>query len=174
MDILTPILGISVLISYYITFRDEKQNYMNSRFWLGLSKNNILALVVFQLLALIGAVIFFTWINGYWGKPPSNGLLVYNNGNVAKCLIWSFLLASMFWSFLAKKSLVTNELIWVCLTVLVLCIAGISVIGLLAGAFENQDTPTLAFIGIIELASVVVLADAIGWNSLFISNFLYS
>jgi hypothetical protein len=80
----------------------------------------------------------------------------------------------MFWSFLAKKSLVTNDLIWVCLTVLVLCIAGISVIGLLAGAFENQDTPTLAFIGIIELASVVVLADAIGWNSLFISNFLYS
>lgn len=171
---ITIILSSLVIVSYYLTFKDEKQNYSTSRFWLGLSKNNIKALIVLQLIALVGAIIFFTWFSGLWGDPPTEGLFVYNDGKVAKYLIWMFLVSSVFWSYFAKKSLSTNETLWVFLTVLVLCIAALSVVGLVAGAFENKDTPVLALVGILELAGVVVLTDAIGWNSLLISKHLYT
>lgn len=171
---ITTILSSLVIFSYYLTFKDEKRSYLKSRFWLGLSQQNVKALIILQLIALFGAIIFFTWFSGLWGKPPSEGLFVYRDGKIAKYLIWTFLISSIFWSYLANMSLQTNKSIWVILTVLVLCVAALSVIGLVAGAFENKDTPVLALVGILELAGVVVLTDAIGWNSLLISNHIYT
>jgi hypothetical protein len=170
ISILNVISAFLVLVSYSVVFKNEK-SYLESKYWLGINKTNVKVAVIFQVLALLGFLIFSTWLSGIWGERPQKGLLTYKNGNMGKILILVFLISSIFWAPLTKRAFTTNNLLDVILACIPLWIAALATIGLVAGAFENPNTPYLAFIGIILFSIVIINLDGIGWSARFISLF---
>lgn len=170
LSLLSIVSAISVLISYYIVFKTEK-SYISSKYWLGIKETNVKICAVFQILALVGFMTFASWLNGLWGEKPKKGLFTYNNGNMGRILILVFLISSVFWAPLTKRAFESKKLFPVILACIPLWIAAIAAIGLVAGAFENPNTPWVAFLGIVLFSIVIINLDGIGWSARFISLF---
>jgi len=155
--------AITVLALYYYSFKND---YINSKFWLGIPQNVITALIPLQILAAVGGLIWYISIRE---NPPDIGLLSYNifNNPVYDILVFFFLLGSILWPIsLMQHELIENKTL---LKSLLCCsglfIAAISGILLQAGSFEANNITPLALAGITLFNTTVVLNDGIGWSA---------
>ena len=159
--IILLILGIGVLISYYFFIPKQNSSYIDNIYWLGIPKNIVTVLIVFQILALIGFIISI----GYWMKnPPKSGVMsykVFGLDMLFVTLLFFFISASL-WAISLKYNLKY-------LTVISLIITAISSILLLAGSIEEKNPKIITVIGLLFLCITTVLSDGVLWNAKFIT-----
>lgn len=154
--------------------RDASTSYVRSPYWLGLPASTVLPLIVLQVGALVGYVVWLFWVSL---APPTRGLLArpgWRHG-----LVLGFLAASAAWPYathplvdaLTKKerpalstTLASCASLWT---------AAACVIGLVGGTFEAQYASPWPTLGILLLALVVVLVDGVGWSAVALFRTLY-
>ena len=155
--------GSLVLLAYVIVFRNEKESYVKSRFWVGINESTATALIPLQLAAAIGYIVFILYASGVADKRPQRGILTYLNGYSLTLSIWVFSIASILWPFSTQWYLDGSQTLHrALLPASSLILAAVAAIVMTAGAFE-ADLRWPAILGIIAFSSVVVMADAVGW-----------
>jgi len=124
------------------------------------------ALIPLQFIAGFGYIVFILYASGVAEKRPQQGILTYLNGHILTLSIWIFSIASILWPILTLWYLDKgpHTLTRALLPAGSLVLAAVAAIVMTAGAFE-ADLKWPAVIGILAFSSVVVLADAIGWQS---------
>ena len=172
------LLGIAILFSYLLVFGNigntfnidgNSYSYIDSPYWLGISKNNIYVIIGFQVLAAIGYIMWIIWLC----TETNYGTSILRFRWVRSLLVSSFLLSSALWPFSAYYYLISPSLSRSLLCCSSLWISALSVILMLAGTFE-ADSPAYATIGILFLSTVVVLADGVGWSARCIQDSIYN
>lgn len=152
----TLIGGTALLWSYYTVFAEEQQSYLNSRFWVGMPKPLIRAVVAIQIVSLVGFIIAFFAPSGLIaGRKVPNAVLL-------TCL---FFAGSIAWAFLARSALDGGGPVPVLLTIMSLVVAAVANIMLLLASIKARNNT--ASIGLLLLALTVVLSDGILWNIMF-------
>ena len=155
--ILLCILGISVLVSYYVYLRTDTQtNYFTHPFWFNMNQNVTKFLTVFQILAMIG---FLIAIGSWLIDPPKGGIME----NYLFITLVVFFVSAAIWPFATY-----NKIEW--LSVLSVVLTAISSILLLAGSIEEKHQRLLIVAGLTFLCITTVLGDAILWNANYIKN----
>lgn len=165
--------GIIVLVLYYFVFKNH--SYIESKYWLKISRNNIMVLIPLQILAGIGMLI---WYKNIRKTPPIKGLLSYKilNNPMYDILVFFFLLGSILWPL----SLLQNKLIehktmkkslYCCSGLFIAAISGIL---LQAGSFEADNISPISLLGITFFNITVVLNDGIGWSARLLYQTLYN
>ena len=171
------LLGISIAVSYVFVFGNVTNafqfdgivhSYVDSPYWLGVSKNNVYSIIVFQALAAIGYIMWLFWVC----TETNYGTSILRFRWVRSLLIVLFLGFSTLWPFSAYYYIISPSLARSLLTCFCLWMASISVILMVAGTFE-AESPPYALVGILLLANVVVIADGVGWSSRCIQHSLY-
>jgi hypothetical protein len=158
--IILSILGISVLLSYYIVLRpwqkDDTINYFNHPFWYGINSNIVKMLSIFQIFAVIGFLVGIL----YWIKtPPQTGIM--SNNYILFTVLSVFLISAIFWPFATYY-----KIKW--LVVLSLIITAICSILMLAGSIEDINAKWYIVLSFIFLCITTVLGDAVLWNANYI------
>lgn len=161
---ITILLGIVVLYSYYDQLGDKGKSIYDNKYWLGIDKNIINFILPFMGLAVLGFLTFFI---GYLINPPEKGLLSYLDGWVTVILMAIFLGTSIGWSFSVNKSVKNNaSFASIFMTSFCLILASIAVILMLGGSFEAENI--VLIVGMLFLNIQVVFNDGIGWNAVFL------
>ena len=179
------ILGIAVLLSYYIVFNSNSESYFDSKYWLGIPDNVKTGIIIFQIIAGISYMI---WIYLMFTYPPKTGILSYDilGTKGLTILISLFLISSMLWPFTlqyinfdnlsVQQALITNSTIWVASFAASLLLAGTfeDMSGLNNPNFENNSMINyIKFITILFFCIVVILLDGIGWSSILLYKSIY-
>ena len=148
------ILGVSVLLSYYIFLKtDEKyEGYLDHPFWFGIQKNVVILLMIFQILAVFGFLISI--------GPPKTGAVKDDNLFYALLL---FFISAIIWPIATKYNQYVISVISVVFT-------AAASIWLLAGSIEEEDNDLKFYrvLGLLLLSIVTVLGDAVLWNANYI------
>jgi hypothetical protein len=153
--ILLSILGICVLISYYVYLRtDTASNYFTHPFWFNMDQNVVKFLTFFQVLAMIG---FLVAIGSWLINPPKGGIME----NYLFPTLVLFFVSAILWPFATY-----NNIIW--LAVISVLLTAIASILLLAGSIEEKQPRFLIVTGLIFLCIITVLGDAVLWNANYI------
>jgi hypothetical protein len=155
--IILILLGLSVLISYYIVFvvlYKSKKSYINHEFWFGMNRELVKIIVILQLLALYG---FLTSVSILVSNVPTHGIL---SNNLFKILCM-FFVSAIIWPFATfyKKHIIV---------VLSLTMTAISSILLLAGSIEDTNQNFHVVLGTFLVSIVTVLVDGVLWNANYI------
>jgi hypothetical protein len=155
--IILILLGLSVLISYYIVFvvlYKSKQSYIDHEFWFGMNRELVKIIVVLQLVAVYG---FLTSVSILVSNVPTQGIL----SNHLFKILCMFFVSAIIWPFATyyKKHI---------LVVLSLTITAISSILLLAGSIEDKNPNFHVVLGTFLVSIVTVLADGVLWNANYI------
>lgn len=168
----TTILGTSVLFSYAVVLFDAfslfpvanaSSGYLRSPYWIDLPASSTFALLIFQIFAAVGYV---GWFVALLLDPPSRGLLAQTWA--LACANMLFLVPSIAWSFAAHRYLRSAALGDALLASACLWLASTGMCLLLGGTFEDQRASPLPLVGILLTATVVVLADGVGWSAMAI------
>ena len=147
---------MALMWSYYTVFAQEQQGYLDSRFWVGIPKPLIRAIVAVQLVSLVGFLIAFF--------APS-GLIAGRKVPDAARITCLFFAGSVAWAFLARSALEGGGPVPVFLTIASLVVVAIANIMLLLASIKARNNT--ASIGLLLLALTVVLSDGILWNIMF-------
>jgi hypothetical protein len=173
------LIGFGVLTSYFLVFGNVSNmfslddygttySYITSPYWMGTSTNNVYSIIVFQLLAVVGYIVWLFWVCSETNFETS--LLRYR---WSRALIMSLnLIGSVLWPYTTYYYLLSPNLGRALLTCSTLWLSSVCVILMIAGTFE-ANAPPYATSGILILGTVVVLADGVGWASRCIQNALY-
>ena len=159
--IITIVLGICVLSSYYICFVTflKPQSYIDHELWYDMPKSYRITAICFQLLAIVGFLRLFIYLMTH---TVDRGILSYKDSHITWVIMFMFLFASAIWPIvLYKKQKI--------LTVLSLLLAAIACILFLAGSVEGK-LPLDVMLSAFALNIVCVLQDAIMWNAAYILN----
>ena len=172
---INELLAITILILYFYVFKiKENQSYFKSKYWLGISKNLIKSLIPLQILAAIGAIVWYTNIRN---NPPDIGLLSYKlfNNPMYDLLVLLFLFGSILWPLsLLQNKLIENKTIFKSLlSCFGLFIAAIAGILLQAGTFEANNISPSTIISITLFNTTIILSDGIGWCARLLYQTLY-
>ena len=171
------LFGVALITSYGLVLVNVGNNfpldglssksYIDSPYWLGMQRDTIIGVVVMQVLAAIGYLIWFFWLIN---TDVSIGLLRYNWIKTLQIVV--FLLSSVIWPYTAyiymlkptsvTRAIVSSSFLW---------LAACSVIFMIGTTFEAR-APVAPTLGILFLGNVVILADGIGWSALAIYNSL--
>ena len=171
------LFGMAIMTSYGIVLANigngfpldglSSKSYIESPYWLGMQRDTIIGIVVLQLLAAIGYLVWFFWLIN---TEVSIGLLRYNW--IKTLQIVAFLLSSTIWPYTAyiymlkptsvTRAIISSSFLWM---------AACSVIFMIGTTFEAR-APVAPTLGILLLGNVVVLADGVGWSALAIYNSL--
>lgn len=158
-----PVLGLVVLLSYYICFviLSTPASYLAHPLWYQMDPAHVRVCVVFQALAAIGFLLVFFYLVS---APPAgrSGLFGYMNGYTPQILLMIFLVASIAWPFCTIYHQTAGAV------VSLLLVAAAS-IGLLAGCTESY-APVWALLGAMSVCIVTVLQDAVMWNAMYLLN----
>jgi hypothetical protein len=151
------LLGLSVLISYYIVFvvlYKSQKSYINHEFWFGMNSELVKIIVVLQLVALYG---FLTSVSFLVSNVPTHGIL----SNHLFKILCMFFIGAIVWPFATfyKKHIIV---------VLSLTMTAISSILLLAGSIEDKNPNFHVVIGTFLVSIVTVLVDGVLWNANYI------
>jgi len=174
----TSLLGIAIAFSYVLVFGNITDvfnfdgivhSYIDSPYWFGMSRNNVYSLIVLQLLAAVGYIMWIIWVC----TETNYGTSVLRFRWVRSLLVVLFLGFSTLWPFSAYYYMVSPSLGRSLLTCSCLWISSIAAILMVAGTFE-ANSPPYALVGILLLSNVVVLADGVGWSAKCIQHSLYS
>ena len=168
----TGVLGAAILVSYGTVLTDvaPTTSLLRSPYWLGLPPSVTAVLVGFQVSAAVG---FLAWLVTMCVDPPSQGILSYWNGHAAAAIVSVVLLSSLVWPFAVRCSYRRGGgTLARVVTVLSLLGAAGGALLMVAGSFEDAVRPgvtqTIRVVGSLVFATVVVLADGVGWNARFI------
>jgi hypothetical protein len=174
----SALLGGGVLMSYAFVLFDAfgdfpvskpNESYLESPYWLGLHKNSVTSLVVFQILAAIGYVV---WQVALVVTRPTHGLFADTRWLIFANML--FLLPSILWPFAAHRLLMDEtSLLGALLSSACLWAAAAGILLLVGGTFEDHRESPVAMIGILLTSTVVVVADGAGWSALAIHNALH-
>lgn len=150
--------------------------YMTSPYWFRVPVPTVTAIVVLQLLAAIGYVVWFVWL--LMGRPTTAALPPDHPGSLldgraaTTLLLHGFLVASVVWPFAAYwhqlQPASMGRALAACLP---LWVAALCVIGLIGATFEAWAPPAPT-LGILFLGLVVVLCDGVGWSALCLKHTL--
>ena len=171
------LFGVALITSYGLVLVNVGNNfpldglssksYIDSPYWLGMQRDTIIGVVVMQVLAAIGYLIWFFWLIN---TDVSIGLLRYNWIKTLQIVV--LLLSSVIWPYTAyiymlkptsvTRAIVSSSFLW---------LAACSVIFMIGTTFEAR-APVAPTLGILFLGNVVILADGIGWSALAIYNSL--
>lgn len=168
--IITVIGGIIVLLSYYIVFKGTGKSYLKSDYWLGQPSSIITIFFIFQILAVIGFLMFMASPSGWlFGKAPQGGIL--GDSNIFYVVLILFFLSSASWAFLAKGGIHGSK------TSVILCsvslvITAICSIIFIAGAVEEDNPRWFVVLGTILLGITTILGDGVCWNAVFLKKYL--
>ena len=155
--IILAILGISVLLSYYIILgKIHSDSYFSHPLWFGINSDITKMLTIFQIFAAIGFII---GVVAWFKTPPKTGIMA--NEYVLFTTICLFFLSSTSWSFA-----VYYKVEW--LVILSLIITSICSILLLAGSIEDVDAKWYIVLGFMLLCITTVLGDGVLWNANYI------
>lgn len=161
--------GLLVVCAYIYVFKNEREGYVNSRFWIGIPPSTASAIIPLQVIAAIGFILFVLYATGILDTKPTTGVLSYLNGYSTTILLLIFFASSVAWPitaryYLDKKQIHEANTGHLLLVVTPLVAASISSVLFTAGAFEADMHP-VAVVGILMFSAVVVLADGVGWNA---------
>lgn len=166
-------IGGAVFLSYVLVLgnvfggfalAEPGDGYIRSPYWLGLRSDTVVAIVVFQALAVVGYLLWVPWLFTQ-GATITDSILDTRLARLG--LLNGFLLASTAWPYAAYYYMLQPTLPRALGAAAPLWVAAACVILLLAGTFEAR-APPYAVVGILLVGSVVVLADGIGWAALAI------
>ena len=155
------ILGIAVLLSYMPIFKDVKKGG-SDRYWIMAPKQRIMYYVMIPLAA-IGMIVF---IHHYATKKATTGLLTKKYA--LEIITALFLVASALWSLTLVAYNKTSKKAYKIGCSASLVVAAIASILMLAGTYEDNNSPPYVRISILALCITTVLNDAVGWNARFI------
>ena len=151
------ILGLCVLISYYIVFIKlfkSKKTYVKHEFWFGMDENIVKILALFQIFAVFG---FIRSVSHLVINIPKKGIL----SKYLFIILFVFFTSAIIWpfaTFYKKHTLVIISLIF----------TAISSILLLAGSIEDDNQEWDIVLGLFLLSIVTVLGDGVMWNANYI------
>lgn len=154
--------GLAVLLSYYIAFRGSKHGYMSPKnpFWLGHTAPAIRALVLVQLVSLVGFFLFVVpWL---FVEQPQGGLLE-GDGSLAAVMA-VFMLASALWAPL-MLGVVRFGGGWRLAAAAVLVVAAVCSVLFLAGSVTEREPRWYVVAGAAMFAATIVGADGTGYVS---------
>ena len=156
--IILAILGISVLLSYYIILgKIHSDSYFSHPLWFGINSD------ITKMLTIFAAIGFIIGVVAWFKTPPITGIM--SNEYVLFTTICLFFLSSTFWSFA-----VYYKVEW--LVILSLIITAICSILLLAGSIEDIDAKWYIVLGFMLLCITTVLGDGVLWNANYIKRLL--
>ena len=165
---------IILLFCFFYFFKKENNLTLESKYWLNISSNKILFLLILQILAIIGFIIWFINIRI---TPPDKGILSYNflNNPMYDVLIFFILFGYILWILsLNLNDLIENKTIFKTLFCCIgLFIAAICGIIIQAGCFEADNISLISLIGITIFNITIVLNNGIGWCARLIYQTLY-
>jgi hypothetical protein len=152
--------GALVIASYaYLATSSPGGGYLDTPLWNGIGRHTVIALVAMQVLAAVGAVAAIgTWI----ANPPKGGLMSRTGALPATLAV--FLTASALWGFLMAMK--TPSKAGVSVTLIV---AAATSIAMLAGSAEESAPRWWVVLGLLLLCATTVLADAVVWQSRFMT-----
>ena len=132
-------------------------------------------MIPLQVAAGVGFLAFIACATGLAGDTvPTRGVLSYGNGFACTAAVATFMAASAAWPFATQRYLdMAPEMRrWpdAAGPVAALCVAAVSAVIMVAGAFE-ADMHAAAVCGVLVFATVVVLADGVGWNAMLIHRY---
>jgi hypothetical protein len=155
------ILGISVLLSYYIILgKIDSNSYFTHPLWFGINSDITKMLSIFQIFAAIGFII---GVVAWFKTPPSTGIM--SNEYVLFTTICLFFISSIVWTVS-----VYYKVEW--LVILSLIITAICSILLLAGSVEDIHAKWYIVLGFMLLCITTVLGDGVLWNANYIKRLL--
>ena len=171
MLIIVGCMGFFVLLTYILVIGnithsfdlENPDSYFKSPWWVGITQENAIMITVFQGIAAISLVYWIWWVYSHNFKEGP-----FCNQNIKNIVVYTFLLASLLWPFLAypalkeyPKKTSTEKAILACIP---LWISAIAMICGLAFTFESR-APILPTLSIVMASIVVVLFDGIGWSA---------
>ena len=179
--ITSGITGALVLASYAVVLADvtgffplpktftPTSGYIDSHYWLGMKSDSIIAIIVLQVLAGVGFVVWEIWLATHGDYTFPNSILSTLAFRII--LIQVFLWASFAWPFLTYFYMHDQTLSRAILACVPLWIAALATIIMIGGTFEAQAPPH-AILSILFFGLVVVLADGVGWAAVCIKTTL--
>ena len=176
--LITALLGTAVLSSYGLVLANvgdafpltdapSHLTYNNSPYWLGMRREAIIAIIMLQVFAGVGFLMWFGWL-AFDGAQ--RGILRTPTARVV--LMSVFLGASIAWPYATYFHLSRPSLSRAIGSAACLWLAALAIIVAIGGTFE-ADAPAYAVVGILLLGQVVVLADGVGWSAVVIWRQLY-
>lgn len=159
LSIVVPLLGIMVLVAYYVCFTklQSPAPYHLHSMWFDMPMSYRYLCIVFQVMAIVGFLLFCVY---YVQQDAARGLFTYLDGHMTTILVATFLLASIAWPIFTTVHMPN-------LSVTSLVVAAMACMLLLAGAVEDR-VPIHIIISIMVLCIVVVLQDGVMWNANYI------
>ena len=168
--IITIIGVIIVLLSYYIVFKGSGKTYLTSDYWLGQPSSIVKIFVIFQVLAVIGFLMFMASPSGWlFGKSPQGGIL--GNSTLFNIILILFFLSSASWAFLAREGMKGSKM-YAILCSISLIITAICSIIFIAGSVEETKPRWFVVLGTILLGITTILGDGASWNARFIKKYV--
>ena len=165
--VITVVLGLAVLASYIPMIMDIRKNNNSKLYW-GLDKQQRIPYYVFMILAVFGFLTFIMYYIDLENKPTSG---ILSKGYTLEILVSLVLIFSILWSVFVYLSVKNGNKIYKILCASTLVVVAISSVLLLAGTTSDKDSPPYVIAGIILFCLVTVLADSVGWNARFLSEY---
>jgi len=157
--------GAAVLASYFWVFRSEGASYLSpaNPYWLGYSNGTIQALVLLQVLAVVGFFLFVVpWVVI---SPPEGGLGARKGALPATLAL--FLAAATLWAPAMKEAVKTRSRAhsntWKGVGAGALFVCAIASILFVAMAAEEDSPRWYVLLGTILFAGTTVLGDGVAY-----------
>jgi len=174
----SSVLGLSIIFSYVLvlgnitgtfSFENYVSSYLESPYWFNITRNNVVAIICFQVFAGVGYVLWLFWLCSETNFGTS--ILKYRWSRTL--FITGFLVSSVLWPYAAYYYMLNPSFTRSIIACACLWSASLFVILMTAGTFE-ANPPAYATAGILLLATVVVMADGVGWSARCIQDSIYN
>ena len=171
------LVGALVAVSYLVVLFDNAglfplpsaagTSFFSSPYWLGMPSDTVTVLVLLQMLAAIGALLWFIWLVTTPEKQFENTILSTETNRIF--ILQLFLWSSTAWPFTAYLYLNEKSTTNAVLACTPLWLAAVAV-ALMIGATFESNAPPVALLAALFLGLVVVLCDGVGWAFLCFRN----
>jgi len=157
--IILGIFALLLLSSYYVVFNvlQPFDSYVNHPFWFGISPSVVKVIMVFQILGVIGIILFSSVIF----DNPKTGVLKNN----LFIVLLVFLISSIVWPFATYYN-------YSIMSICSVHVTSICSLLLLAGTIQNTAAKWNHVLGALLICIVTVLCDGVLWNSNYIYNYV--
>lgn len=171
------LVGALVAVSYLIVLFDNAglfplssaagTSFFTNPYWLGLASDTVTVIVLLQMLAAVGAILWFIWLVTSPEKQFENTMLSTETNRIF--ILQLFLWSSVAWPFTAYLYLNDKSTTNAILACSPLWLAAVAVVLMIGATFES-NAPPIALLSILFLGLVVVLCDGVGWSFVCLRN----
>tara|TARA_Y100000389_G_scaffold192619_1_gene220315 strand:+ start:1630 stop:2157 length:528 start_codon:yes stop_codon:yes gene_type:complete len=170
--IIVAVLGIFILASNFYHFSGSDTDWTTHPQWLGVKPQTATGISILLLLAAIGFIRLVWWAFMQDGTTNiSQGILSNFSGNLFNYLIFTFLVSSLLWSWILDFASDSENSMYHWFVCILLWICALSVLLIIVGLYQYDETPPSVMLGTLALGTVVCLND-IGWSARYIQKHL--